>query len=189
MGASMNMGSSSPNACKISMLWNWYTLDACFIASTWHITSAGMFAGSCIGVVCLVLVLEFLRRVQREYDRHITQSLLARRCHPESSSTNDSGHETPPAGDEDGIDKSDAVQAAITPQLRTWLGLNTGKGKMRVRLGQRLVRAGIHTLQFAAAYVVMLLAMYYNGYIIICILIGAFLGAVLFGGDMGGSEV
>ena len=35
-------------------------------------------------------------------------------------------------------------------------------------------------LQFAVAYFVMLLAMYFNGYIIICIFIGAFLGSFIF---------
>lgn len=35
-------------------------------------------------------------------------------------------------------------------------------------------------VQFAVAYIIMLMAMYYNGYIIICIFIGAFLGAFLF---------
>lgn len=35
-------------------------------------------------------------------------------------------------------------------------------------------------LQFAVAYFIMLLAMYYNGYIIISIIIGAFLGAFIF---------
>ena len=44
------------------MLWNWYTVDSCFIASSWHVTSRGAFAGSCIGVVLLVLLLELLQR-------------------------------------------------------------------------------------------------------------------------------
>jgi copper transporter 1 len=35
-------------------------------------------------------------------------------------------------------------------------------------------------VQFAVAYFIMLLAMYYNGYIIICIFIGAFFGALIF---------
>lgn len=35
-------------------------------------------------------------------------------------------------------------------------------------------------VQFAIAYIVMLLAMYYNGYLIICIFIGAFLGNFAF---------
>ncbi|MCJ1421741.1 Copper Transporter integral membrane protein that functions in high affinity copper transport [Xylographa parallela] len=167
------------------MLWNWYTLDACFLTPTWHITSPAMFAGSCLGVACLVLALELLRRLQRDYDRHIARSLRARHNHHRYSSAHAGGCETPSEESE----KSDAVRATTTPQLRTWLGVHGGKGVARVRLGQRLVRAALHTLLFAAAYVVMLLAMYYNGYIIISILGGAFVGALLFGGDVGGGEV
>ncbi|KAA8909768.1 Ctr copper transporter [Sphaerosporella brunnea] len=53
------------------MLWNWHTIDACFLANTWHVRTKGQFAGSCIGVFFLVLALEFVRRAQREYDRSI----------------------------------------------------------------------------------------------------------------------
>lgn len=45
---------------------------------------------------------------------------------------------------------------------------------------EQVVRALLHMVQFAVAYFVMLLAMYYNGYIIICIFIGAFLGSLIF---------
>ena len=39
------------------MLWNWNTLDVCLISSSWQITSDAMFAGSCIGVILLVMAL------------------------------------------------------------------------------------------------------------------------------------
>lgn len=55
------------------MLWNWYRVDSCFIASSWHIRTKGMFAGSCIGVILLVMALELVRRGQREYERYISQ--------------------------------------------------------------------------------------------------------------------
>ena len=45
---------------------------------------------------------------------------------------------------------------------------------------QQAVRATLHMTQFAVAYFIMLLAMYYNGYIIISIIIGAWLGAFVF---------
>lgn len=57
----------------MQMLWNWYTVDSCFISRTWRITSKGMFAGSCIGVICLVICLEGLRRAQREYDAYLVR--------------------------------------------------------------------------------------------------------------------
>lgn len=60
------------------MLWNWYTVDSCFISSTWRITSKGKFAGSCIGVICLVIVLECLRRLQREYDAYLVKQYRKR---------------------------------------------------------------------------------------------------------------
>src|SRR4051812_39194195 len=56
------------------MLWNWYTIDSCFISKSWHVTSAGMFAGSCIGVILLVMALEFLRRSVTEYDRYLARA-------------------------------------------------------------------------------------------------------------------
>jgi copper transporter 1 len=43
-------------------------------------------------------------------------------------------------------------------------------------------------LQFGVAYSIMLSAMYYNGYIIICILVGAFLGTFIFSWDEIGAE-
>lgn len=55
------------------MLWNWNTIDACFIAQSWQITSRGVFAGSCIGVVLLVVTLELLRRAGKEYDRYLVR--------------------------------------------------------------------------------------------------------------------
>ena len=113
-----------------------------------------MFAGSCIGVVLLVMSLEFLRRASREYDRYIV--LKAQRQF----------HNIEPAS------SSDSNTAAINPKpiLR----------QRRPTLPQQLIRALFHMVQFTVAYFIMLLAMYYNGYIIISIIIGAFLGGFIF---------
>lgn len=54
---------------------------------------------------------------------------------------------------------------------------------------EQLIRATLHVLQFAVAYFVMLLGMYYNGYFVICIFVGAFVGFLLFSwGDLGTRE-
>ena len=57
-------------------------------------------------------------------------------------------------------------------------------GMARPTLLQQMVRAVLHMLQFGVAYFVMLLAMYYNGYFIICILLGALIGAFAFSWDL-----
>jgi copper transporter 1 len=55
------------------MLWNWYTIDSCFLAETWHNKTKGAFAGSVIGVFLLVIAIEAFRRGIREYDRRLTR--------------------------------------------------------------------------------------------------------------------
>ncbi|WEW56984.1 copper transporter complex subunit Ctr4 [Emydomyces testavorans] len=134
-----------------------------FISNSWKITSKGMFAGSCIGVILLVMSLEFLRRVGHEYDRRLAgkSSVFSRNTTTVNNQLpKDNGSPSAPA----------AIQAG-PPARRTLL--------------QHTLRSLLHMVQFGVAYFVMLLAMYYNGYIIICILIGSFLGSFVFSWQSG----
>jgi copper transporter 1 len=63
---------------------------------------------------------------------------------------------------------------------KSLLGNSSKPMTFRPNALQQMVRALMHVLQFALAYVIKLLAMYYNGYVIICIFIGAFVGFFLF---------
>ncbi|KAK9240243.1 Ctr copper transporter family-domain-containing protein [Lipomyces kononenkoae] len=161
---SMSMGGSS--SCKISMLWNWYTIDSCFIATSWHVTSKGMFAGSCIGVICLVVCLEFLRRASKEYDRFLIREHNSRF----GSLPGVTGSDPQPLPQSKDRVSSSAVSDSSS----------SAHGAFRPKAAQQAIRALLHMLQFAVAYFVMLLAMYYNGYIIICIFIGAYIGSFIF---------
>lgn len=120
-----------------------------------------MFAGSCIGVILLVIALEALRRAGKEYDRYIVNQYLATH--------------TPAAM----VSSSASSDNSKTPATAT--GPAPAVHKFRPSILQQAVRALLHMLQFAVAYFVMLLAMYYNGYIIICIFIGAYLGYFICG--------
>ena len=123
--AAMDMSGMMGN-CKINMLWNWYTIDACFLSSSWQITSHGMFAGSCIGVVCLVIVLEFLRRAVKEFDRFLVRQHVAKHL---------------AAAGGYGPVKNDS---------------NARIPLFRPSIFQQAVRALLHMLQFAVAYFIML---------------------------------
>ncbi|KAL2758952.1 hypothetical protein ACRALDRAFT_1075306 [Sodiomyces alcalophilus JCM 7366] len=168
--------------CKISMLWNWNTIDSCFIAQSWRITSAGMFAGSCIGVILLVMSLELLRRSVKEYDRYLIRSHAAKyaaAARPRNSAdTSTSGYAPDGKG----------ASVAVSGDLGAVSGGVGAVPGFRPSVLQQAIRALLHMLQFAVAYFVMLLAMYYNGYFIICIFIGAYLGSFVFHWEvMGGS--
>jgi copper transporter 1 len=115
-----------------------------------------MFAGSCIGVILLVMSLEFLRRLGKEYDRYILRQY---QTHFQAGKTDfDNG-----SNDSRALAAGNAVPATFRPNAI-----------------QQAIRATLHMVQFAVAYFVMLLAMYYNGYFIISIIIGAWLGAFVF---------
>ncbi|EKD19269.1 uncharacterized protein L3040_009291 [Drepanopeziza brunnea f. sp. 'multigermtubi'] len=166
--AGMDHSGMDMGGCITNMLWNWNVIDSCFISSSWRITSKGMFAGSCIGVILLVMSVEFLRRLCKEYDRYIL------RQHQRTQAVVVSN------------EQSKATDGTCAPDVRS-----LGPVPFRPNLLQQSVRATLHMCSFAAAYFVMLLAMYYNGYIIMCIFIGAWLGAFVFSWEtigLGGAQ-
>ena len=168
------------------MLWNWYTVDACFISSTWQVTSHGMFAGSCIGVIFLVISLEFLRRLQKEYDQHIAYHKSQSQYRQVRPLSENRKHDDD-SGSGERCEQNINGHPSVLP---LWARSPLRRPGLRPSASQQFIRAGIHMLQFGVAYFVMLLAMYYNGYFIICILIGAFLGAYIFNWEIasGGKE-
>jgi copper transporter 1 len=114
-------------------------------------------------VILLVIILEFLRRAGKEYDRYIiAQHIKTLGATISSASSID--------GPSNRKQPATATAAPIVSAPR-----------FRPNIFQQAVRALLHMLQFAVAYFVMLLAMYYNGYIIICIFIGAYIGYFIFG--------
>ena len=129
------------------MLWNWYTIDSCFLARSWHVRSSGAFAGSCIGVILLVLSLEFLRRTQREFDRYLRRPLARN----DSETGSGSGASSTAKGG----------QVKVAGLSLSSLGATSNTGELK--LWQQVIRALLYMLQFAVGYFVMLLAMYYNG--------------------------
>ena len=159
-----------------------------------------MFAGSCIGVICLVIFLEFLRRISREVDTLVTRHHMKHSpLLPMSNSTSSTERS---ASDDAKVNdlKGERYSTRLIERSRVE---DPAKGDLpkRVLLVQQIIRSVIYAIQFAVAYFIMLLAMYYNGesngvlesigvrltliagYIIICIIIGAFLGSFIFSWD------
>jgi copper transporter 1 len=133
------------------MLFNWYTIDACFLSEGWQIQNNGMFAATCIGVILLVVLVEAFRRIGKEYDNFLTRQFERQAVAQQAAFVANC------------VDKSTTGRAI----------------RFRVTPLQQLARALIHALTFGGAYIVMLLAMYFNVYVIICIFIGAGLGKFL----------
>jgi copper transporter 1 len=127
------------------MLLNWHTIDACFLSSAFRIRSPLAFFGTCFGAFLLVFVLEFLRRVQREFDAYLRTRDVINKARKYSAP--DDPEEKLLAGDIGGRTTSVAGRHSST---------------MNVMLEQG-ARGVIHMVQFGVSYCIMLLFMYSNG--------------------------
>ncbi|KAL8663125.1 MAG: hypothetical protein Q9202_004162 [Teloschistes flavicans] len=166
------------------MLWYWYPVDSCFISSTWRITTKGKLAGCCIGVISLVVVLEGLRRIQREYDRFLIRQAGAHADGVHSSTReNDSDFARSTVVDanqgvKDDDDRISTLRESSFP-VSSQRTAQAAPQQLKPTIIQQAIRALIHMLQFSVAYSIMLLARDYDRYIIISNVIGAFLGFFL----------
>lgn len=158
-----------------------------FLAESWHVASNGAFAASCIGTILLVMALEALRRLGREYDDWILRGFQT-----QAAATNAAGGGGAPAsGGEEGGGRAAAQTNTVLPLpikngggfLRTspLLAPAATAGGMqtvvfRASPLQQFIRSLIHAVSLGLAYIVMLIVMSFNGYIIICVIIGAGLG-------------
>ncbi|KAF3940033.1 hypothetical protein ABW19_dt0206830 [Dactylella cylindrospora] len=198
------MHSMTGPSCKMDMYWNWYTLDACFLSKSWHITSAGMFAGSCIGIVFLVVIVEGFRRLARELDRYIVRDWKKRAAAAargvdvsipadgakivESSESVAEGvgspaEDAPVAGATAPVVKSTGKSKGLLSRFCPYPTASRSPSTPRPTFLQLLLKSFIYAVLIGVSYILMLLAMYYNGYIFFCLVIGAWLGNFLFGWD------
>lgn len=177
------------------MLWNWYTIDSCFIARSWHVSTKGQFAGSCIGCFLLVLSAQWLHRVAREYDAAIARRKILNLKSTTTSNSSDESIEkenvTRPETDNhdalmffpDNTAFSNLIQPIIYTLSHSWFwDFRKGSSFSAAYPSfiEHLIRALIFTVQWGQSYIIMLLFMYYNGYIIISCILGALFGRILF---------
>ncbi|MCJ1424811.1 Copper Transporter integral membrane protein that functions in high affinity copper transport [Sticta canariensis] len=167
------------------MFWNWNTIDACFVISAWHITSGGMFAACCIGLLCLTISFEALGRMGQKYDKYILRQFQYASI-PSSDLEEYFDSQISLKGYAKNIDvQLDGKHMRRIPS--PGLYLNTG-GHFRPNLVQQVIRAGIYMIRFGVAYFIMLLAMTLNGYFILVILMGTYMGSFFFRWESSAAE-
>lgn len=127
----------------------------------------------------MVILLEAFRRLSKEYDALILRNHISKTQQTQSSTSvvTNAGTETEPTTNTSSNKEKKNPSSAFLRRLSTPYATAVS---FRPSLLQQCIRALLHMLQFALAYLVMLMAMYYNGYIIISIIIGAFIGAFVF---------
>lgn len=152
-----------------------------FITSAWHITSREMFAACCIGVLCLAVCYETLGRMGQKYDKHILRQFQYAPILFSDDNENHSSFENSSKTDSDNATKAGVLSNGKPSRRFPSLGLylNTG-GHFRPNMAQQGIRAGIYMVRFGMAYFIMLLVMSLNGYLILAILMGTYVGSFVF---------
>ncbi|GAA5822752.1 hypothetical protein JCM11251_004366 [Rhodosporidiobolus azoricus] len=156
----MDMGGSSSSgtqACQMStMLWDWNWKDACFISEQWHVRSVGDYVGTIIGVFFITLSIEAVRRLGRDYDKSIKTAYYKRESRALAALAKNMD-----------VEKEDVGEPA----------------PFRPSTKEHLIRSAFYGVQFSAAYILMLLAMSFNGGVVLAIFAGGFVGYALFARD------
>lgn len=177
MGSMGGMGDQP--MCSMNMLGNWKTIGTCFLTRSWMISTQAQFAGSCIGVAFWVILTECIRRFAREYDRLIVVNAVesitkSQQDFPEKWIEN-SFQSSPSMGEGQGT-RSLPTHAwgmvfGLPPRALRANGI-----KIRPTFVQQCIRTVLYGMQFTSAYLIMLIAMTYNGYMLLSIILGAMVG-------------
>lgn len=178
MGTATSSAMSMNMSCTMSMLWNWYTKDVCFIAESWKTSTKGIFAGTCIGVFGLLLAINWWRRILSQYKIYCAE-LRSEEVDDFISAGGEVTVKAPPS-------------EAMTPFFQTlkhewfWrLDKNLcvevdGQIYIYPSIFEHLLYCVGDTMEWSVHHCVMLLFMYFNGYVFISCMIGAGIGFMIF---------
>ncbi|KAK4462969.1 Ctr copper transporter family-domain-containing protein [Cladorrhinum samala] len=156
---------SSLSPCEAETLWNWNTVDACFIGRAWQVRSGAMFAATCVGTVMLTFALEFFRRMSKIYDKHIVTQ------HEKDTGGSAASRRVTIEGGEEQRQQQQQQQE------------EKQQHQFRPGVCQQAVRALLFLSQVVTAYVLILLAVSFNGFILLSIFLGSLLSFFAFQWD------
>ncbi|KAI0099887.1 Ctr copper transporter family-domain-containing protein [Nemania sp. FL0031] len=163
--------------CKMNMLFTWDTTNLCIVFRQWHVTGATSLVFSLLAIVAICAGYEALREATRKYELWLATkeaSYSSRARHEDRYQDNDNSNN---------VEQGQEQAAETTPFLgieRIGSGAGTSS---EAPIGQRarIVKAVLYGVQNFYAFMIMLLFMTYNGYVMIAVAVGAGLGYYLFG--------
>ncbi|KAH6853432.1 Ctr copper transporter family-domain-containing protein [Chaetomium sp. MPI-CAGE-AT-0009] len=152
--------------CNMNMLFTWDTTDLCVVFRQWRITSTLSLVVSLVAVVAICAGYEALREGIRRYE-----AALSRRIDTVPLAV---GVTTPfPQG------YSEESATETVP----FLAPRTGQNREQITRQAHVTKAVLYGIQNFYAFMIMLIFMTYNGWVMIAVSVGAGLGYLVFGGQ------
>ncbi|KAK9447067.1 Ctr copper transporter family-domain-containing protein [Limtongia smithiae] len=161
-----------PAMCKMNMIFNWDPTDVCVVFKWWHIRGTGTFILSFLAIATLGIAYEYLRKVA-------SSPLLA--AEPRRIVLQDSSDDEEVA-DDSANGSSSRAAAARRRLYKNYGAIGAVQVESRefIRRNSRAVRAVMYGVQVVFSFFIMLVAMTYNGPIIMAVGLGAIIGNYIF---------
>jgi copper transporter 1 len=174
----MDMGGDQ---CSMNMLFTWSTKNLCIVFSGWHVTGPLSLLGSLVVIVLMAAGYEGVRQVTRQYEIAHARRLSA--------------FSTAPVGSNEIADEAltgnetDPQNQARTHVPCTSSRLLVGSDNRRaVERRGKITMAALYAVQVFYSFFIMLLFMTYNGFVMLAVAVGAFVGYLAFGENMSATK-
>ncbi|KAH7035201.1 Ctr copper transporter [Microdochium trichocladiopsis] len=186
----MDMGG---DRCSMNMLFTWNTNNLCIVFRQWHIRGPGSLILSLLAIVAITAGYEALRAAARRYDERTTR-------HPDALpnllySSISSHDQTQQQQQQPAVTESTPflTPTIIAGRNSNSTSTNGGGGDYSSNNGGtskqvRLVKSALYGLQNFYAFMIMLLFMTYNGWVMIAVAVGAGVGYWFFGSSGQGTR-
>ncbi|KAK2758787.1 hypothetical protein FQN54_003479 [Arachnomyces sp. PD_36] len=170
--------------CKMNMLFTFSTDGLCIIFPQWRVTGPISLLLSLVAVALMTAGYEGVREISRRYEASQAQK---RPFSGTSSSTavGDDENPSPPPAVNNNLPTTpyqDEFVNGINNQSETssLLG-SSGRDRMRAERRGKTVTAALYAVQVFYSFFIMLLFMTYNGWVMLAVTVGAFIGYMAFG--------
>lgn len=148
------------------LLRNTQIVDTCIVFRSWHISTNTAFLFSCLAIVALGVLYEYLRVFQKLIDTRIALSLVKDKRSRSRSSSGRSSPEIPL--EEEGLLSGRVFKAKVTglvffqPPITSPVTNDIFKNSVPVPLPSRIFRAVLYGISVFLSFFLMLVFMTYN---------------------------
>ncbi|KAH7123850.1 Ctr copper transporter family-domain-containing protein [Dendryphion nanum] len=142
-----------PMKCNMNMLFTWDTENLCIVFSGWRITGTTSLILSLFAIILLTAAYEAIREISRRYDTYAKSVADGRRSGDDLTNDNEES------------------SSLLHP------GRQAGKPSEQQT---KIIKAVLYAVQVFYSFFIMLLFMTYNGWIMLAVGVGAFVGYLLF---------
>ncbi|RYC56009.1 hypothetical protein CHU98_g10202 [Xylaria longipes] len=173
-------GGGNMPMCNMNMLFTWDTTNLCIVFRQWHVTGRASLIFSLLAIVAICAGYEALREGTRKYELWLSNKEVA---YTRNGRHDEERYQDNAAANHD-YEQGQEQVAETTPFLGIErIGGGGAGSSSEPPLGQRarILKAVLYGVQNFYAFMIMLLFMTYNGYVMIAVAVGAGLGYYLFG--------